>query len=350
MPRSDPPDFDLSVNGSRLPAEALADVRSVTVQEDLDALSMFSVVLANWDDERQRVTWSDSSLFAVGNEVRISLGYVNDLRQVMTAEITSLEPEFVAAEPPTLTVRGYDHRHRLARGRRTRSFSQMKDSAIANQLAREAGLRSSVQDTKSTLPFVVQTNQSDWEFLRGRARRIGYEAYVRDKVLYFHPPRYSDPATATLSLGADVVEFTPRLSALGQVDSVTVRGWAVPQKQVIEGQAAVGVEDTMGGASSGPRTARRAFGRAGAPAFGLALRSKEEADQIALGRYTTAALAYVHGEVACEGRTDLRAGTVVAIDGAGGNFSGAYYVTAVTHILTEEHGYRTSLVVRRNAA
>jgi phage protein D len=227
----------------------------------------------------------------------------------------------------------------------------MKDSAIAGRLARESGLRASVEDTKSTLPFVVQSNQSDWEFLRGRARLIGYEAYVRDKVLYFHPPRYAAPAAATLSLGADVVEFTPRLSALGQVDSVTVRGWEVKRKQVIEGEAAVGAEGgTMGGASSGPRTARRAFGRAGAPAVGLPVRTKEEADQVALGRYTAGALAYVHGEVACEGRPDLRAGTVVAIDGAGGNFSGAYYVTAVTHTLTEEHGYQTSLVVRRNAA
>jgi phage protein D len=80
------------------------------------------------------------------------------------------------------------------------------------------------------------------------------------------------------------------------------------------------------------------------------VRSKAEADQVALGRLEELALAYVQGTAACDGRPQLRAGTVVDLDGAGRTFSGRYYVTSVTHTLNQDQGYRTSFTVRRNAS
>jgi len=348
-PRAEVPDFNVKVNGANLSQEALADVRAVTVEEDLDALSMFSLELYNWDDERLQVSWSDSKLFAVGGAVEIWLGWIDDLHKVMDAEITSLEPAFTAGQPPMLTVRGYDHRHRLARGRRTQTFLQMKDSAIAAMVARGAGLRAVVKDSKVTLPYVLQSNQTDLEFLRQRADLIGWEVFVRDKALYFQPPGYGAQAAVRLAIGEDVTEFTPRLSALGQEGQVNVRGWNVKQKQAIVATARGGMEAAMA-PTSGLAAANRAFGRAASSVVDEPVRSKAEADQMALGRLRERALAYVQGTAACDGRPQLRAGTVVDIDGAGQNFSGRYYVTSVTHTLSQEQGYRTSLTVRRNAS
>ena len=191
LPRAEVPDFSVKVNGAPMPLQARADVRAVTVEEDLAALSMFTLELYNWDDDKLQVSWSDSSLFALGSQVEIWLGYVDDLQRVMTAEITGLEPVFTADQPPTLTVRGYDLSHRFTRGRKTRSFAKIKDSAIVAQIAREAGLRAQVSDTKEQLDFVAQGNQTDWEFLRDRAGLLGYEVYVRDKTLYFRPPGHT---------------------------------------------------------------------------------------------------------------------------------------------------------------
>jgi uncharacterized protein len=344
------PDFDLRVNGAPLPQQARADVRSVRVEEDLDALSMFAVELYNWDDENLQVSWSDSSLFAVGGEVEISLGYVDDLQKVMLAEITGLEPTFSADQPPSLIVRGYDYRHRLARARKTRAFSRMKDSAIASQVAREAGLRAQVTDTKVSLTHVVQSNQTDLELLRERANLIGYEVYVRDKQLFFQPPRRSGRAAVELSLDGDITEFSARLSAVGQVSEVAVRGWDMKQKQAVVGRARMGQEGPMGGESSGPRTANRAFGSAATVTVDHPVQTKAEADQIASGRLGEASMVYVQGEVTCFGRPELHAGSVVEVKGAGRRFSGPYYVTSVTHTVTPDGGYETNLSVQRNAA
>jgi phage protein D len=349
MPPIELPDFNIRIIGADLPYAARTDIRSVTVQEDLDALSMFTLELYNWDDEQLRVSWSDSPLFSVGKEVEIWLGYLGDLHKVMLAEITSLEPTFSADQPPTLIVRGYDYRHRLARGRKTRTFTKMKDSAIASQVALEAGLRAQTQDTKVSLPHVVQSNQTDLEFLRKRARLIGYEVYVREKVLYFQPPQTTESAAIELSIGGDLIEFAPRLSALGQVSEVAVRGWDVKHKQEIVGKVGAGDGHAMMGASFGPNTAQRAFGRASVSSVRQPVQSRAEADQIALGRYNDMAMTFIQGDATCEGRPQLRAGAVVDIAGAGKTFSGPYYITSVTHTLTQEAGYQTQLTVQRNA-
>jgi phage protein D len=342
VPRGSLPDLSVRVNGSRLPATASADLRSVTVQEDMQALSMFTLELHNWDDKLLRVSWSDSPLFAVGGEVEIWLGYLNDLHQVMLAEITSLEPVFTAGSPPVLMVRGYDHRHRLARGRQTRTFVQMKDSDIVRQVARGAGLRAQVTDTEVTHGYVIQSNQSDWEFLQLRASLIGYEMFVRDKVLYFRPPQSGAAPASSLSLGRDITEFSPRLSSLAQASEVTVRGWDVKGKKPVAAEYSA--------LPPGAAATRRVFGPAPVAVLGQPVRDLAEATPIARGQLDVTALAYVEGDAVAFGQPQLHAGTVVDITGAGQTFSGHYYVTSVTHTMTLDQGYQTSFTVQRNAA
>ena len=117
------PDLLIKINGSPLPSEAKQDVLSASLQEDIEAPSMLTLQMVNWDMVNLKITWSDHNLMAVGNEVEIQMGYVDNLQKLMVGEITGLEPEFSADEIPRLTVRGYDRRHRLMRGRHTRSFT-----------------------------------------------------------------------------------------------------------------------------------------------------------------------------------------------------------------------------------
>ena len=103
----------------------------------------------------------------------------------------------------------------------------------------ELGLRGQATDSKVSLPYVAQANQTDWAFLRERAGRIGYEIFVRDKVLHFRPPDITARSQATLSIGREVTEFRPRLSAVGQVGEVTARGWDIKKKEVVVGRGLV---------------------------------------------------------------------------------------------------------------
>jgi len=345
------PTFEVLINGNTLPAQASADITHVAVHDDVEAPGMFTLCLTNWDMVQLQVTWVDNALFNLGNTVEIQMGYVDSLETLLVGEITGLEPQFLAGEPPTLLVRGYDRRHRLLRGDKTRSFLRMKDSDIAAQIASAHGLIPRVEDTGVILDYVLQHNQTDWAFLLARARRIGYEVMVVDKTLYFRPPQYAQGAVLTLARDTDILEFSPRLTTLNQTSKTTVRSWSVQEKKPLLGQGSIGDETTtMGGVLSGPATVNRAFGPTNTISVDHPTFSQAETDQIARGQFNDMALGYISAEGVSIGRTDLRAGIVIAMGDLGQRFSGRYYVVATAHTYRPNRGYRTAFTVRRNAA
>jgi uncharacterized protein len=341
------PEVRVRVHGQDLPAEAAGDLLAVEVHEDLDTPSMFTFRLINWDMNKLQVTWSDAALFSPGNEVEIQMGYLGQLQVLLRAEITGLEPEFNADDMPTVTVRGYDRRHRLLRGRRSQSFLKMKDSDIAAKIASDVGLASKTDPTRVELEYVAQHNQTDLEFLQDRAARLGFEVVVDDKTLLFRARKNASHAALHLDPTIDLLDFSPRLSTMGQVTEVKVRGWDPRAKHSVEGKASTQATK-MAGTKSGPEAARTAFGAASVAVVDRPIFSQAEADQIAEGRFNTLALTYVVGDGACQGNPGVRAGTVVTLSGLGKRFSGDYYVTATQHTFSSQ-GYRTVFTVRRNA-
>lgn len=344
------PDFLVRVKGNDLSAKAIAATSAISVYESLEMPGMFTLRLVNWDAAKLQVTWSDDALFSEGNEVEIRLGYIDQLKTVLVGEVTGLEPEFCTGEISMLTVRGYDRRHRLMRGQKVRSFAKMKDSDIAQKIAREAGLIADVQDSKVVLEYVLQHNQTDLEFIQERAWRIGYEVFVDNKTLVFRPRQLSQKEILTLSLDKNLLEFYPRLTTLSQVEKMEVRSWNSQEKKVIVGQANLGKESArLGDSASGPEISKRVFGQSGSAIVDWPVSSQAEADKVALGSFNEMALAYITGDGVCVGQADLRAGTVVRVEGLGKRFSGLYYVTSTTHSYDSLQGYSTAFTFRRNA-
>jgi uncharacterized protein len=345
------PEFDLLINGSPLPPVAAVHVVRLLVDNDVDLPSMFTLELAGSDSQEEEIPWiDDQKLFAVGNAVTVKMGYGNDLTTLFIGEMTGLEPEFTFNRLPGFTVRGYDRRHRLLRGRKTRTFVQQKDSDIAAQIAGEVGLTGQTTDSSVVHDYVLQANQTDLEFLQERARRIQYEVVVEDKTLLFRPVANAEGETLILAMNDDLLEFYPRLSSMRQVSEVAVRGWDPKEKKEIVGQAKTGDEGaTMGGQKSGAALIEQAFGAAVGAMGDRPISTQAEADQLAKARFNNVLLALITGEGVCWGRPDLQAGKVIKIEGVGKRFSGQYYVTSVSHRYLAERGYYTHFTVRRNA-
>jgi phage protein D len=342
------PVFAVRVNGTRLEGAVCWQISSITVEEHVDLPSMFTLDLGTSDDLDAQSTWlDDERLFAIGDEITIHLGYTDGtLQPVITGEVTALEAEWTADSLPRMTVRGYDRRHRLQRGRRVRTFVKKKDSEIAKQIANERGLSAKVVDSTTTHDYTVQANQSDLVFLQERARHIHYEVVVEDKVLHFRPVAYDSAPVLTLSIENELSEFRAELSSAGQVSGVKARGWSIRDKRAIVGQGSG--YPRMGGRMTGADVVRKAFGKAEELMTSEPLGSLEEAEGRAKARLAAVGLGFVRGEGVCPGRTDLRAGKVIEIKGIGKRFSGPYYVTAASHHHGAE-GYSTRFTAWRNS-
>ena len=79
-----------------------------------------------------------------------------------------------------------------------------------------------------------------------------------------------------------------------------------------------------------------------------AVESVPEATAIAAGSFNRAALSFMTGAGTARGRPDIRAGTVIRIDGLGDVFNGNYYVETASHRYTPRSGYLTDFHVKRN--
>lgn len=344
------PNIKILVQGKALSPELEADFVSAKVSEDIDAPSMFDLKFVTWDIKKQQFTWIDKEVFEVGDTIEIQIGYDNNLLTVIIGEITGLEPEFSQDSTPMLVVRGHDFRHRLLRGRQTRSFKDMKDSDIVSIVAKGKGLTSKVDDTKIKLEYILQHNQTDWEFLQERATRLGYEVAIENKELFFRTPEISEKQLFTITFGDDLQDFYPRLSTMNLVSQVQVQGWIPKDKKAVVMKTGAGKEgNLMAGQTSGAKEVQRAFGNSSDQIVNQSVSSKAEAEQISVGLFQSGLLNYITGEGTCIGYPNLRAGKVIEIAGVGKKFGGLYYLLTVEHSYSATDGYQTAFTVRRNA-
>jgi Bacteriophage probable baseplate hub protein len=341
-------EFSVTVDGADLPPEARGMVSRISVEDSLDAAATFALELNNWDHDRQQVRWSDDSLFKPGGAVAIKLGYLANLVDVLTGEITGLELSFPPDVRSRLVVRGYDRFHRVRGGRRTKTYLQAKDSDVAQQVASGLGLTGNVEDSGEVHPYLLQVNQTDVDFLLTRARAIGYELFLDDKTLVFRKRKHDRGKTETLSFTTGLLAFDGYLSTADQVDKVTVRGWDPQAKQALVGQAQPSdIASTMNGSQSGAATMQGAFGDRTLAVVEHPVSTQNEADLLARGLMNEVALGFVRAEVTAVGTPTIGAGAVVEIDGVGARFGGLYYVTRVTHVfagslVTHFHARRTA--------
>jgi phage protein D len=344
------PEFAVTVNGNDLPPEAQEAVDKIRVEESVDAAGMFVLQLNNFDLDTHQVKWSDADLFQVGGRVEVRMGYLGALETLMVGEITGLEPAFAEGHRSVLTVRGYDRLHRLRRRRRRRSFLQIKDSQVAEQIARDLGLTPQVEDSQEVHPYLFQNNQTDIDFLLTRARAIGYEMLVENQTLVFRKRKHEQGQVVTLQWEKDLMTFFPVLTTVPQVSQVVVRGWDRQAKRAIVATATTSdIPTQMQGAQLGPAAAENAFGTTQAIVVECPVASALEADQMARGLMNEVALTYITGEGTTVGNAAIRAGTVIELRGLGQRFSGLYYVTTAVHT-RDERGYVTGFTVRRNAS
>lgn len=353
------PNFKLLIDNKAASTDLVTDILSISVSEDIDAVGMFEISLEAWDDLNQKLAWLDDSLLDLGAEIEIQMGFNKDLKTVFVGQITGLEPEFKAGDNPKLVVRGHDRRHLLIRGKKTQSFAGMSDPAIAKKIAEVHGLTPKVVETQPVTKhdLVLQHNQTDYEFLMTRARRIGYELMVEGKTLHFRPHGTTTKEIMTFSAQKDLLEFLPRLTTMTQLPKTEVRGWSVEKKEPIVGIANTNsskLGGKMGGKTLGIVQTQKAFGKSTAKAshtvISESVATKAEADLLATGQQRDMAIAFITAEATCGGLAILRAGSTITITDAGSTFSGLYYLTAVEHTYSEEDGYETKFTAKRNSS
>ena len=337
-------EFVVKVDGAEISRDTAADLVELTVENSLHLPDLCTIQFHCWDGQKQEFKWLDDDMFAVGKKIEIKGGYGANLGTLFFGEITGLDMDLSALNPPTFLVRAMDKSHRLHRGRKSRSFVQVKECDLVRQLAGEAGLTlGTIDETSGVHAWIFQNNQTNWEFLNARARRAGFRLYVEgDGVLNFRKVEDSGTGTVSVRWGDDLRSFRPRVSAVHQVNEVKVRGWDRQQKQVILGSSthAFGVPQIEAN-SQGGEVAQSAFGAAEMHVVDRPIFSQEEATVLAQSVLDDIGGEYLEGDGLCDGMPALMPGKLIEVGNSVPKYNGKYFVTATTHAFTPAEGYTT---------
>lgn len=348
--------FKVQVKGEEISDNYLV---SWVVEQDLGQPDMCSITIRNEDH-------SFSDKYSLGDPVEVLAG--DNSLPVFKGEVVGLEPVYRADGQNVMIVRAFNRLHRLSRSRKSKTYVNQNDQQIVGAVAGEHGLSPQCGDAASAITHehIYQHNQTDLEFLRIRAARLGYEVWVEDKTLYFDAPdpakdsgiklRYGDAGTSSQQGAVFLKRFAPRMSSARVLEEVTVRGWDPSKKQEIVGKATA--KSSKLGKTAAHSATKKVFSNIKTFEVDHPIASVDEAKKIAEGKVGDATMSYMTGDGECRGTPEIKPGVVVTVtvnpDTASDRFNGKYMIIGATHKYThakvgDNGGYVTGFRVSRDA-
>jgi phage protein D len=365
------PEFSLTLNGRTVPAALQASISSVNYQAALEGADRVELTLVN-----ENLRWLDHPLLALDKELTLSIGYAPArLQRVFVGEIVGHTASFPSSGVPELTIAAQDRMQRLQQGTKLRWFAvpvpqmgnyPLPDPTVAGIVSAENGLMPMMDPVSAALGVLLggvqsvttgqkeirkQEGVSDYDFLKYIAAENGWEMFVEHSgVMGGHKLRFQSPLSrlapeVTLKYGQSLVDFTPRISAVGQIASVTVYLWVPRIKTTFT--VTVGWDwDRMQ-----PTIDIR-------PAI-VPMMARGPSDYLieepvtltsAPRRIFSELIPRLNQRLTASGSTvgdpRIRAGTVLRLEGLGIAFGGLYRVSSATHAM-DRGGYRTSFEARK---
>lgn len=346
--------FSVTLKGNKIEPEL---VSAWSVEQDIGQPDMCTVTLRNEDH-----AFSDS--YRAGDEIVITAG--DGDHKVFSGELIGMEPVYRANGENVIIARGFNLLHRLTRAKKSKTYVKLTDEEIVSQVATRSNLNPKCGKADMRHDHVYQNNQTDLEFLRLRASRLGFSVWVDGSDLYFDSPsaqfdseivlQYSDAESCAEAKAIFLRSFTPKLSSARLLKEVEVRGWdPVNKKEII----AVGKAQPS---SLGNKPAHEAAvlpdGEVKSFNVSQPIYTQEEAQKLADAKIAAANMSYITGSGECRGAPKVRPGVVIKInvnlDKPGDRFNGKYMVVGASHRYSSKgsggrRGYVTGFRVSRDA-
>jgi phage protein D len=360
------PEFRVNINDAPVPASFRASISGVTLHTGLEGSDRVELNLVN-----ENLRWLDHPLIRLDNELTLSIGYAPDpLTRVFAGEIVTQTAAFPNSGFPTLTVAAQDRRRRLQEGTKARWFA-IRIPDVAAVVAAENGLLPIFDPVGAAIGVILggaqliaaaddpvemqklvrrQDGECDCTLLSRIAAENGWEMVVEHagtlgghKLRFFSPLDRLKP-DLSLKYGQSLIDFSPRISNVGQIVSVTAFVWVARIKTRFA--VTVGWDWDR---SSLTIDIRPAFTPAETGPSDVLI--KEPVTLVSAPRKIISELIpRLNKRVTASGSTvgdpRIQAGAVLQLEGLGVQFGGLYRVTSATHTI-DGGGYRTSFELRK---
>lgn len=318
------------INGVEL--SRTIDILSIVVEKEINRIPSARLVITDGDPATQDFSVSNQELFVPGNEIEISAGYHFE-EEVIFKGIIIKQNLKIRTDHSLLIVECKDVLVKLTVGRKSKYFTDKKDSEIIEEIISVYAIENEIEPTDVKHKEMVQFNVSDWDFCVLRAQVNGKVCIVNDGKLTVKSPGYDGDEVETVAFGATLLDFDAEMDARTQLSGVTGYSWDYAAQELVEAEAAAPSVNLNGNIPSGDLASVINAGN-------IALRSggatpADELQQWVDAKALFSQLAKVRGRVKFQGIPAVKPDTVLKIEGVGDRFNGKVYVSGVRHQITE---------------
>jgi uncharacterized protein len=379
------PEYEVRINGEPLPSAVRSTVTSLRYQDGQNAADQVEVGLANpdlrWLARHIRglgfapfptalrigpltaVSGVPTGTFDVGNKLELAIGYAPDpLEDVFVGDVTGVSVTFPNGGMPTMSLTAHDHLQRLSEGKASRGFGFIPDAIVAAILGAENLLIPAIDPVVLAASTVLHTikviftgsgtkqqGESNLELLTKIAREYDADFWVEGDVLYLSRFIKEYSPRLTLTWGESLLDFSPRMSTVGQVAAVAMRFTLreIPLSFLVSvfwdfDRESLGISIVPGEAQGAPGVSGPALSIIDRP---ISCPADIAASALIIYRKLREKLnARLTGSGSAVGDPRIRAGAVIRLEGLGPDFSGDYRVKSASHSI-DGSGYKTSFEV-----
>jgi len=340
------------VNGE-LSRDLARDCVRLEIEEGVEGLrtmrAHFVAIGAGATGPQDKMLYVDGQILDFGKKIEVSVGPDSAQRKVFDGVISAIELVFGDSEPPNVVVFAEDSLMRFRMTRRMRTYTNVTDADIADQLAHEHGLETDLTVDGPRYDVVQQVNQSDLAFLRERARLIQGELWCTGRTLHFSSRPRRKGTRLTLVHGNELVTARVMADLAHQRSEVTVTGYDASAKDVIDERAGADViAAEISGGRTGPEIVEKALGASSSIRVREAALTGAEAHAWAKAEMLRRARGFVTLSGVTHGSPDMVVGSILRIELIGAPFQGdGYYVTRICHTFDQVQGLRTRFEAER---
>lgn len=334
-------------------SELARDIVFLKVDETVDGLKSleahFTAIGPMQGRGTETLLYLDGRLVDFGKRLQVTIGPMSRQRFIFDGFISAMEMQFDEAQEPEFCIRAEDKLMDFRMTRRSRTFEEMSDEQIAEELANEHGLPSEVGVQGPSFNQIQQYNMSDLAFLRERARLLQAEVWIDGDTLHYKTRDNREGTSITLIRGTDLIHVKIAADLAHQRTQIHIGGYDADNAEAIDesaGEEAIASE--ISGGRTGISVLQDAFGERISKRVMEVPLDAAEASAWAEAEMRRRARQFVTVNGVTNGEADMIVGSILNLEQVGAPFNGeGYYVTKVSQQFSLAHGHRTHFQAER---
>lgn len=328
--------FEVQIGSATFNHNQSNGLLSVIMEDHVDMASVCSVTISTAENQR-------TQSYKIGDKVSIK---IQKSEELFSGELIAIDHSFQGKGTSSIILKCLDHSHRLARGRQTRFWTDMKDSDVVSEVGSESQLGVEVDATSETHKYILQRNESNLGFLKRLAARNNCQLRVEPGKLLFKKADGGGYGY-TLNTNTGLISLNISYNSADMVQNVVVRSWDIMTKKEIVGKASASDIQNIGSGQGGAQAAG-VFGDQTAYITDVPVTTQEMADELAKAEMERIARRFGRGKAVIVGDGHLRAGSTLTISDLGEGVNGDHYVISSRHVIRPQVGYQTEVTFCSN--